>query len=252
MRNRAEIYKTRVNVFASALDYNQEKLKHASFDSSALLDSERELDTNAIQEKVLRLQNERSELLLLQSRSRENPVFIGRYNDLAHVFSRLCGNVKYKQYVSFYVFDDVLYGIGGPYTDEQFCLLIREEADKERRLFERLKKVHSDDLVLTPHRRESIPESVRIAVWRRDQGHCSRCASRDRLEYDHIIPISQGGSNTVRNIELLCEACNRAKGDKIKPNEPMHLTPMPSALLARRLRSSLWCQKQVGASDRGR
>jgi hypothetical protein len=27
----------------------------------------------------------------------------------------------------------------------------------------------------------------------------------------------------------------------------MHLTPMPSALLARRLRSSLWCQKQVGA-----
>ena len=32
----------------------------------------------------------------------------------------------------------------------------------------------------------------------------------------------------------------------------MHLTPMPSALLARRLRSRLWCQKQVGASDRGR
>jgi len=32
----------------------------------------------------------------------------------------------------------------------------------------------------------------------------------------------------------------------------MHLTPMPSALLARRLRSRLWCQKQVGAGDRGR
>jgi len=40
--------------------------------------------------------------------------------------------------------------------------------------------------------------------------------------------------------------------DKIKPNRPMHLTPMPSALLARRLRSRLWCQKQVGAGDRGR
>ena len=35
-------------------------------------------------------------------------------------------------------------------------------------------------------------------------------------------------------------------------NEPMHLTPMPSALLARRLRSRLGCQKQVGAGDRGR
>ena len=32
----------------------------------------------------------------------------------------------------------------------------------------------------------------------------------------------------------------------------MHLTPMPSALLARRLRSRLWCQKQVGAGDRVR
>jgi hypothetical protein len=37
-----------------------------------------------------------------------------------------------------------------------------------------------------------------------------------------------------------------------RPNRPMHLTPMPSALLARRLRSRLWRQKQVGASDRGR
>ena len=35
-------------------------------------------------------------------------------------------------------------------------------------------------------------------------------------------------------------------------NEPIDLTPMPSALLARRLRSSLWCQKQVGAGHRGR
>ena len=37
-----------------------------------------------------------------------------------------------------------------------------------------------------------------------------------------------------------------------KPNNPLHSTTMPSALLARRLRSSLWCQKRVVASDRGR
>jgi len=35
-------------------------------------------------------------------------------------------------------------------------------------------------------------------------------------------------------------------------NEPMDLTPMPAALLSRRLRSRLWCQKQVGAGHRGR
>jgi hypothetical protein len=60
--------------------------------------------------------------------------------------------------------------------------------------------------------REAIPEGVRHEVWRRDQGRCVDCGSRERLEYDHIIPISRGGSNTARNIELRCEACNRRKG----------------------------------------
>jgi len=39
---------------------------------------------------------------------------------------------------------------------------------------------------------------------------------------------------------------------KNRPNEPMDRITMPSALLARRLRSSLWCQKQVVLADRGR
>jgi 5-methylcytosine-specific restriction endonuclease McrA len=63
--------------------------------------------------------------------------------------------------------------------------------------------------------RERVPEAVRHEVWRRDEGKCVRCSSREKLEFDHIIPISKGGSNTARNIELLCEKCNRTKGDKI-------------------------------------
>ncbi len=35
-------------------------------------------------------------------------------------------------------------------------------------------------------------------------------------------------------------------------NEPVQLIPMPAALLAFRLRSSLGCQKRVGIPDRGR
>ena len=63
--------------------------------------------------------------------------------------------------------------------------------------------------------REAIPTTIRRAVWSRDGGRCAQCGSRDRLEYDHIIPISKGGGNTERNIELLCEACNRSKSDSI-------------------------------------
>lgn len=63
--------------------------------------------------------------------------------------------------------------------------------------------------------RRPIPERVRHEVWRRDEGKCVQCESRERLEFDHIVPIAAGGSNTVRNIQLLCELCNRRKSDKI-------------------------------------
>lgn len=63
--------------------------------------------------------------------------------------------------------------------------------------------------------RRSIPPSVRHEVWRRDLGRCVQCGSQERLELDHIIPHSRGGSATARNIQLLCEACNRRKSDQI-------------------------------------
>ena len=64
-------------------------------------------------------------------------------------------------------------------------------------------------------RKRRISSSVKREVWRRDEGKCVKCGSRKNLEYDHIIPFSEGGSNTARNIELLCERCNRSKGAKI-------------------------------------
>ncbi len=63
----------------------------------------------------------------------------------------------------------------------------------------------------TEDRSRYIPKTVQREVWRRDGGRCVECGSQERLEYDHIIPFSKGGSNTVRNIQLLCEKCNRNK-----------------------------------------
>lgn len=60
-----------------------------------------------------------------------------------------------------------------------------------------------------------ISQQVKDLVWNRDNGKCRECGSNERLEFDHIIPFSKGGSNTYRNIQLLCESCNRTKSDKI-------------------------------------
>ncbi|MGZ4846413.1 MAG: HNH endonuclease [Halobacteriota archaeon] len=59
-----------------------------------------------------------------------------------------------------------------------------------------------------------IPKQVQTAVWRRDGGRCVECGSNQDLEYDHIIPVAKGGSNTERNVQLLCIHCNRAKHAK--------------------------------------
>lgn len=101
-------------------------------------------------------------------------------------------------------------GIGIP-QDVQ-VKLVQQAYNDELRAFERIR---NQTQAVTGNERQPIPESVRIEVWRRDQGKCVRCGSRNKLEYDHIIPVSLGGGNTARNIELLCEACNRAKGANV-------------------------------------
>ncbi|OJV40580.1 MAG: hypothetical protein BGO29_06700 [Bacteroidales bacterium 36-12] len=63
--------------------------------------------------------------------------------------------------------------------------------------------------------REAIPTEVKISVWKRDKECCVTCGSRNNLEFDHIIPVSKGGSNTIRNIQILCRECNRRKSSKI-------------------------------------
>lgn len=62
--------------------------------------------------------------------------------------------------------------------------------------------------------RTAIPKDVQREVWRRDGGKCQKCGSRENLEFDHIIAVALGGSNTVRNIQLLCSRCNGIKSDR--------------------------------------
>jgi len=63
--------------------------------------------------------------------------------------------------------------------------------------------------------RSRIPDDVQIFVWNRDEGICVKCGSNENLAFDHIIPHSLGGSDTKRNLQILCDTCNQKKGNKI-------------------------------------
>jgi HNH endonuclease len=70
--------------------------------------------------------------------------------------------------------------------------------------------------VLPRRPRRNIPKTVKIAVWERDGGKCVMCGGTDKLHFDHIVPISRGGtSNTADNIQLLCARHNLAKGARM-------------------------------------
>ena len=61
----------------------------------------------------------------------------------------------------------------------------------------------------------SIPQDVKIAVAVRDEGLCQHCGtSAGPMQYDHVIPYSVGGDNSVENIQLLCRRCNAAKSNR--------------------------------------
>ena len=55
----------------------------------------------------------------------------------------------------------------------------------------------------------------RHELFGKQEGHCCGCRMMfpfRNFEIDHVIPRAKGGSDHVDNLQLLCGACNRAKG----------------------------------------
>jgi hypothetical protein len=101
-------------------------------------------------------------------------------------------------------------------TADEVRALIDEQANRVRaRVARAVALQEQESAVTSPRSREPIRDDVKVLVWRRDGGRCVRCGSNRDLEFDHIIPVSMGGSNTARNLQLLCEGCNRAKAGSL-------------------------------------
>jgi len=83
---------------------------------------------------------------------------------------------------------------------------------------ERMKReyIHNGNIfVENPRPSYQFSRRLRRFIFRRDPNECAYCGSKKELQIDHIIPISRGGTNDPKNLQILCRKCNQSKGAKL-------------------------------------
>jgi 5-methylcytosine-specific restriction endonuclease McrA len=95
---------------------------------------------------------------------------------------------------------------------EDVFALIEAGRHRDNRQLERARAVVFQDIHDSAPARKAIPDAIKAEVWKRDGGRCVECASREQLNFDHVIPVALGGSNVPANLQILCSTCNSNKG----------------------------------------
>lgn len=62
--------------------------------------------------------------------------------------------------------------------------------------------------------RKAIPQKIRQKILKKYDFKCNICGSEKNLTIDHIRAYSKGGSDNIKNLQVLCKSCNSKKGSK--------------------------------------
>lgn len=80
--------------------------------------------------------------------------------------------------------------------------------------------------------RRKVSEFVRSQVADRANGLCEYCHASEQWQYvrftiEHVIPVSQGGVDSLDNLAFACFHCNRQKSAKTEGIDPDTKTTVP-------------------------
>ncbi len=82
-------------------------------------------------------------------------------------------------------------------------------------------KTKENEIQKIIERTRTVPLNLRIKVMSRDNFRCVFCGKSPatdigvKLHVDHIIPFSKGGTNSLDNVQTLCQDCNLGKSDEV-------------------------------------
>jgi len=102
-------------------------------------------------------------------------------------------------------------------------------------------------------KRIQITKKTRFDVFARDGYACKYCgcdSTEHRLEVDHIIPVSKGGTNDIENLVTSCQPCNLGKGART-PNQAV-ITEEHKLMLAQQRQEQLHALKMARQSIKAR
>lgn len=80
--------------------------------------------------------------------------------------------------------------------------------------------------------RSKISEPIQAQVRQRANYLCEYCHASEQWQYvrftvDHVIPLAQGGVDSLENLALACFHCNRRKSDNLIGIDPQSEIKVP-------------------------
>lgn len=116
-----------------------------------------------------------------------------------------------------------------PYCKSCAAIYRQEHACQDRAYQKRVYQENIEERRLEARRRMRLKRAVTklnaantplfTAQWEQlcasNAYRCFCCGRERALQADHIIPVAQGGSDSMSNLQPLCAVCNRRKGNQI-------------------------------------
>ncbi|MFG1637433.1 HNH endonuclease [Pseudonocardia alni] len=91
----------------------------------------------------------------------------------------------------------------------------RQKAGSRAKRYGHLNYVHRQRTLVKGNLSPGVTHAEWLSLLQSYGGLCAYCGSCEKIEQDHVIPVSRDGLHAPDNVLPACRSCNVSKGDKL-------------------------------------